>query len=234
MSGSSHWAKIKHAKLAGDVVKGAKFDKLTRQIQFCAKEKGGDPKINIALEQLIQKGKSMGMRMDKIQLAIDKGLGKIPAPPMEARLYEAFVSGVSIIIDSLTDNDQRTSQQLRAVLDRHQGALAPRNACTINFQRAVQLHCALPSEDAALELADKLSAIDFQYTKEGADLLLPAEADFRAHVKGEHTAEFTWVPKYRIDVDPALDKKIEALTTELEERDDVQEVFTNHETAPAA
>jgi YebC/PmpR family DNA-binding regulatory protein len=229
MSGSSHWAKIKHAKLAGDVVKGAKFDKLTRQIQFCAKEKGGDPKTNIALEQLIQKGKSMGMRMDKIQLAIDKGLGKIPAPPMEARLYEAFVSGVSFVIDSLTDNDQRTSQQLRAVLDRHQGSLAPRNACTINFQRAVQLHCAVATEDAALELADKLSAIDFQWTKEGGDFILPPEADYRSHVKGEYTAEFTWMPKFRIGVDAATEKKLEALTTELEERDDVQEVFTNYE-----
>jgi YebC/PmpR family DNA-binding regulatory protein len=234
MSGSSHWAKIKHEKIAGDVAKGAKFDKLVRQIQFVAREKGGDPKTNIALEQLIQKAKSIGMTKDKVQLAIDKGLGKIPAPPMEARLYEAFLSGVSIVIDALTDSDQRTTQQLRAVFERHGAALAPRNACTINFQRVVQLHCVLPTEDAALELADKLGAIDFQWTPEGSDLLLPPEAEFKDRAPAGHTSEFVWVPKYRIAVDAAQAKRVDALMAELEERDDVQEAYANHETAAAS
>jgi transcriptional/translational regulatory protein YebC/TACO1 len=233
MSGSSHWAKIKHEKIAGDVAKGAKFDKMMRQIQFVAKEKGGDPHINVALEQLIQKAKSIGMRMDRVQQAIDKGLGKIPAPPMEARLYEAFLSGVSFVIEALTDSDQRTSQQLRSVLDRHHAGLAPRNACTVNFQRVVALRCALPSEDAALELADRLGAIDFRWTPEGTDLILPPDADYRSAVPGTFTSEFQWLPKYRIPVDAQAQKGVDALVKELEERDDVQEVFTNHEPAAA-
>jgi YebC/PmpR family DNA-binding regulatory protein len=229
MSGHSHWAKIKHEKIAGDVAKGATFDKLSRQIQFTAKEKGGDPKTNVALEALIQKAKSVGMRMEKVQMAIDKGLGKIAGPPVESRLYEAFLGGVSFIIEILTDNDQRTSQQLRAVLERHQASLAPRNACTVNFQRVVVVHGPVASEDAALELADKMGAIDFQYTKGGSDFILPAEADFRAFVKDGFTSEFQWSPKYRIGVDAKLEKQVEALYKELDERDDVQEVYTNHE-----
>jgi transcriptional/translational regulatory protein YebC/TACO1 len=231
MSGSSHWAKIKHWKIAGDIVKGAKFDKMMRQIQFIAKEKGGDPKTNIALEQLIQKAKSIGMRMDKIQLAIDKGLGKIAGPPMEARVYEAFMSGVSFVIDVLTDSDSRTANQLRTLLERNQASLAPRNACTINFQRVITVSCVLPTEDQALELADKLGAIDFNWTKESSDFILPPEADFRAAIKVPFTSEFQWLPKYRIGVDAAVEKAIDTLCKELEERDDVQEVFTNHETS---
>lgn len=233
MSGSSHWAKIKHEKIAGDVVKGAKFDKLMRQIQFSAKEKGGDPKINVALEQLIQKAKSIGMRMDRVQTAIDKGLGKIPAPPMEARLYEAFCNGVSVIIEALTDSDQRTSQQLRTVLERNQASLAPRNACTINFDRILNLHCNVPTEDAALELADKLGALDFVWGPGGADLILKPDADYRSALKEGDSAEFGWTPKYRVPVNVAAAKVVDRLVEELEERDDVQTVSTNHE-PPAA
>jgi len=234
MSGSSHWAKIKHEKIAGDVVKGAKFDKLMRQIQFSAKEKGGDPHINVALEQLIQKAKSIGMRMDKVQLAIDKGLGKIAAPPMEARVYETFVNGVSFVIEALTDSDQRTSQQMRALLERHKASLAPRNACLVNFQRVVSLHCSVPTEDDALALADKLGAIDFRWSAEGTDLILPPEAAYASAIKGAYTAEFQWLPKFRVPVEPKVENGINTLIKELEERDDVQEISTNHESAPAA
>lgn len=233
MSGSSHWAKIKHEKIAGDIAKGAKFDKMMRQIQFVAKEKGGDPRVNVALEQLIQKAKSIGMRMERVQQAIDKGLGKIPAPPMESRLYEAFFNGVSFVIEALTDSDQRTSQKLRSVLDRYQTGLAPRNACTVNFQRVVALRGPLPTEDAALELADRLGAIDFRWSAEGTDLILTPDTEYRASVPATFSAEFRWLPKYRVPVDAHAGKKVDALIQELEELDDVQEIFTNHEPASA-
>jgi len=228
MSGSSHWSKIKHDKIAGDVAKGARFDKMMRQIQFVSKEKGGDPDLNIALEQLIQKAKSIGMRMDKVQQAIDKGCGRIPAPPVEARLYEAFSNGVSLIIEGLTDSDKRTSQQLRTLFERSQAALAPRNACTINFDRVVAVHCAAESEDAALELADRLGAIDFNWVGGVVDMILPPDAEYRTSLNKGDTAAFEWRPKFRIPLDASAARRIERLVSDLEERDDVQGVFTNH------
>lgn len=232
MSGSSHSAKIFKSKMATDVAKGAAWDKLLRQIQFSAKEKGGDPHTNIALEQLITKAKSLGLQKTKVELAIDKGLGKIAGPPMEQRLYEAFHHGVSLVIDALTDSDQRTANQLRTLLERNHATLAPRNACTINFQRVVEASLVLPTEDAALDLADKLSAIDFEWTKETSAFIVPIETDFRAILgatKIPYQAEFGWAPKFRIGVDAPVGKQVDALVAEIEERDDVQNVSTNHE-----
>ena len=125
MAGHSKWASIKHKKKATDAKRGALFTKLTRAIQVAAREGGGDPTGNPALALAIQKAKDASMPKDNIERAIAKGTGAdADAESFESVLYEGYgPAGVAVLVESLTDNRNRTGSEVRHIFTKSGGNL---------------------------------------------------------------------------------------------------------------
>src|SRR3954471_20467903 len=125
MSGHSKWASIKHKKAVVDARRGAHFTKLARAIQVAAREGGGDPGMNAALANAIQKAKEARMPKDNIERAIAKGTGAdSSADPMDEVLYEGYgPGGVAILVEALPDNRNRTGSEVRHAFSKHNGSL---------------------------------------------------------------------------------------------------------------
>src|SRR6188472_1631954 len=137
MAGHSKWASIKHKKKATDAKRGALFTKLTRAIQVAARESGGDPTGNPALALAIQKAKDASMPKDNIERAIAKGTGAdADADAFEAVLYEGYgPAGVAVLVESLTDNRNRTSAEIRHAFSKHGGSLGEPGSVAWIFEK---------------------------------------------------------------------------------------------------
>src|SRR2546426_12375377 len=125
MSGHSKWASIKHKKAVVDSRRGAQFSKLTRAIMIAARDGGGDPSANLALENAVRKAREASMPKDNIERAIAKGTGEGgEADAIEAVLYEGYgPGGVALLVEALTDNRNRTSADVRHIFSKNGGSL---------------------------------------------------------------------------------------------------------------
>lgn len=135
MSGHSKWSKIKHQKSAADSKKGNVFSKLSRLITIAAKN-GGDPDANFELKYAINKAKSVNMPADKIENAIKKGTGELQGEKLEEILFETFGPGGSaIIITGITDNTNRTSNEIKHLLSKNNSKLAAPGSAVWAFEK---------------------------------------------------------------------------------------------------
>ena len=137
MSGHSKWSSIKHKKGAADAKRGKLFSKLSRAIIVAAKEGGGDPANNLALQNAIEKAKSYSMPKDNIDRAIAKGSGAdADADAFETIVYEGYgPEGVAVIVEALTDNRNRTAADVRHMFAKHGGNLGATGAVAWQFER---------------------------------------------------------------------------------------------------
>ncbi len=135
MSGHSKWAKIKHQKGLNDAKKGKVFSKMAQQISISARDGGGDPNGNFSLRLLIDKAKAVAMPMDNIQRAIDRGSGKSgETVNIESVTYEGYgPSKVAMIIETLTDNKNRTVADIRSIFNDSGNAMADVGSVSWNF-----------------------------------------------------------------------------------------------------
>src|SRR5438552_18415453 len=125
MSGHSKWSSIKHRKAAADAKRGQAFTKLARAITVAAREGGGDPEGNPALATAVQKARDLSMPKDNIQRAIDRGTGAgADAAAIERVTYEGYgPGGVAMLVETITDNRNRTGSEVRHAFDSHGGSL---------------------------------------------------------------------------------------------------------------
>src|SRR6185503_18577035 len=137
LSGHSKWSSIKHKKGAADTKRGKLFSKLSRAIIVAAKEGGGDPANNLALQNAIEKAKSYSMPKDNIDRAIAKGSGAdADADAFETIVYEGYgPEGVAVIVEALTDNKNRTAADVRHMFSKHGGNLGAPGAVSWQFER---------------------------------------------------------------------------------------------------
>src|SRR4051794_13780008 len=137
MSGHSKWSSIKHKKGAADKKRGVLFSKLSRALIVAAREGGGDPSANLALQNAVEKAKSYSMPKDNIERAIARGSGAdSDANAYETVVYEGYgAAGVAIIVEALTDNRNRTASDVRAAFSKHQGNLGASGAVAWQFER---------------------------------------------------------------------------------------------------
>ena len=137
MSGHSKWSSIKHKKGAADAKRGKLFSKLARSIIVAAKEGGGDPANNLALQNAIEKAKSYSMPKDNIERAIAKGSGDgADSNAFEAIVYEGYgPEGVAVIAEALTDNKNRTASDVRHTFAKFGGNLGTSGAVAWQFER---------------------------------------------------------------------------------------------------
>ncbi len=238
MSGHSKWSSIKHKKGAADAKRGKLFSKLSRAIIVAAKEGGGDPAGNLALQNAIEKAKSYSMPKENIDRAVAKGSGAdADASAFETVVYEGYgPSGVAIIVEALTDNRNRTASDVRHTFAKNDGNLGGSGAVSWLFERRgmVLVDAEGVDEDeltlAAAEGGAEDVALDgssFQVTcaPEQLSAVRAAIEDAGFAVDG---AELTMVPKTTVEVaDENEAKKILRLIDQLEDYDDVQDVYAN-------
>jgi YebC/PmpR family DNA-binding regulatory protein len=238
VSGHSKWSSIKHKKGAADARRGKLFSKLSRAIIVAAREGGADPAGNLALQNAIEKARSYSMPKDNIERAIARGSGAdSDSTAFETVVYEGYgPSGVAVIVEALTDNRNRTASDVRHVFAKNDGNLGGSGAVSWLFERrGIVLVPAEGVDEDELTLAaaeggaDDVSLDGSTYQIVGAPETLSAvrEAVERAGFSVE-SAELSMVPKTTVEVaDESSAKKVLRLIDQLEENDDIQDVYSN-------
>jgi YebC/PmpR family DNA-binding regulatory protein len=241
MAGHSKWAGIKHKKAIVDARRGKLFTKLARAITVAAKEGGGDPDGNPALQLAIQKAKDASMPKDNIERAIARGTGAgADADALENVLYEGYgPGGVALLIEATTDNRNRTGSEVRHALSKHGGSLGEPGSVAYNFDKkgVIVVEAERYTEDdlmVAIEAGAEDIAIDddvFEVLTAPSDLMAVRAALDEAGIALQ-SAEVTQQPKARVPVDEEAATKLLRLIDALEDNDDVDTVHANFD-APA-
>jgi YebC/PmpR family DNA-binding regulatory protein len=238
MSGHSKWSSIKHKKGAADKKRGQLFSKLSRALIVAAREGGPDPTANLALANAIEKARSYSMPKDNIDRAIARGSGAdADADNFEQVVYEGYgPNGVAVIVEALTDNRNRTASEVRHAFDKNDGNLGTSGAVAWLFERrGVVLVSADGVDEDELTLAAAEGGAD-DVSLDGSTYEVVSAPEALTAVRGAlegagftvDSAELTMRPKTTIEVaDEGAAKKILRLMDQLEENDDVQDVYAN-------
>jgi YebC/PmpR family DNA-binding regulatory protein len=238
VSGHSKWSSIKHKKGAADAKRGKLFSKLSRAIIVAAKEGGPDPAGNLALQNAIEKARSYSMPKDNIERAIARGSGAdSDAADFETVIYEGYgPNGVAVIVEALTDNRNRTASDVRHVFSKNDGNLGGSGAVSWLFERrGIVLVAADGVDEDELTLAaaeggaDDVSLDSSTYQVVSAPETLSAVREaLEAAGFTVESAELSMVPKTTVEVaDESSAKKVLRLIDQLEENDDIQDVYAN-------
>ncbi len=236
MSGHSKWSTIKRKKAANDAKRGSMFTRLAREITVAAREGGGDPDTNVGLRLAIERAKANNLPKDNITRAIRRGTGEDKDGVELAQiLYEAYgPHGVALMIDVITDNRNRTVADIRHLLTRSGGNLAEVGAVSWQFERAA--YFAFPSHDldadAVFEAAVDAGADDVSI-EEDIEVTAPVES-FKSISEALQAlgivpsdAGMRMLPKNTLDLDIEPTLKVMRIIEELEDLDDVQQVYSN-------
>jgi len=238
LSGHSKWSSIKHKKGAADAKRGQLFSKLSRAIIVAAKEGGGDPANNLALQNAIEKARSYSMPKDNIDRAVAKGSGAdSDADAFETIVYEGYgPEGVAVIVEALTDNRNRTAADIRHLFSRNGGNLGATGAVAWQFERrgVVVVEADGVDEEELLLVAADGGADDVQ--QDGSTFQVTSPPEELSAVRGAieeagipvESAELQLVPKTTVAVDDeSKARQVMRLIDALEENDDVQDVYAN-------
>lgn len=239
MSGHSKWATIKRKKGAADAKRSNEFAKLLRAVEVAAREGGsGDPKANMTLASAIDKARASSVPVDTIERAIKRGTGELEGGARyEEVTYEGYgPGGVAMFVECLTDNRNRTAQEVRHAFARNGGNLGESGSVAWMFQRKGMIQIEkveAPDEERLLELALEAGADDladgestWEITTEPTAFAVVRDAMATAGVS-MLSAELTMAPQSAVPVEGGQAKQVLALLEALEELDDVQNVYAN-------
>lgn len=236
MSGHSKWATTKHRKGAKDSARAKVFAKIIRQVEVAAREGGGDPAANASLRTMFQKAREASVPIDTIERAIKRGTGELEGARYEPVTYEGYApGGIAVIVETLTDNRNRTSAEIKHLFAKNGGSIAEPGAVSWQFDRKGVIEVAGPiDEDQLLEWV--LEAGGENFTANAENYLIttdPTEVgSVRDALEGFGvkvlSAELTLVAQNSIEVgDESEAKKILRLIDAIDDHDDVQNVFAN-------
>ena len=238
MSGHSKWATIKHKKGIADAKRGQAFTKLIKEITVCAKMGGPDPESNARLRTAILKARAENMPKDNIERAIKKGSGELGASTFYELTYEGYApGGVAIIVDTLTDNKNRTASDVRSTLTKLGGSLGATGCVSYMFQTkgVITYSTEKYTEDQIFEVALENGAEDvstsddiIEVTTTPADFATVLEAMQAAGFEQE-SADVQKIADQTVTLDSEKANKVLRIVERLEELDDVQQVSTNLE-----
>jgi len=236
MSGHSKWATTKHRKAAVDQARAKIFAKLIRQLEVAAREGGSDMTANATLRTMFDKARSSSVPMDTIERAIKRGSGELEGVRYEQVSYEGYApGGVAIIVETLTDNRNRTGSEVRNIFSRHGGSMAEPGAVSWQFERkaVIELPRSL-DEDKVMEVAMESGAEDLSddgdrwvVTAAPTDLIAVRDGLEEAGMKAE-SAEPAMVATTTVPVtEEGEARRILHLLEALDDHDDVQNVWSN-------
>lgn len=235
MSGHSKWATTKRAKAVVDAKRAASFTKVAHIITLAAREKGGDPDANFSLRLAIDKARAVNMPKDNIERAIKRGTGELAGETLEEITYEGFgPGGVALMVQTLTDNRNRSVSEIKHALSKHGGNLGAANSVRWMFERRGMLgvDAAACTDDIELALIEH-GADDIIKDEDGCTIVTPPEhfQAIKEYVEGAGVAlafaDIDLMPKERVALSPADREKLERLIEALEDMPDVVNVSTN-------
>ncbi len=238
MSGHSKWATIKHKKGLADAKRGQKFTKLIKEITVAAKMGGPDPESNATLRTAILKAKAENMPKDNIERAIKKGSGDTDTSTYYELTYEGYApGGIAIIVDTLTDNKNRTAADVRSTLTKLGGSLGTTGCVSYMFQTKgiITYSEEKYSEEEIFEIALENGADDVE-TSDGLIEVTTSPSDFANVLEAlqaanfeQESAEVEKVADQMITLDAEKARKVLRIVEKLEDLEDVQQVSTNLE-----
>ena len=238
MSGHSKWATIKHKKGIADQKRGQKFTKLIKEISVAARMGGADPDMNAALRTAILKARAENMPKDNIERAIKKGSGEMGNAVFMELVYEGYApGGVAIIVDTLTDNKNRTAADVRSTLTKLGGSLGSSGCVSYMFQTkgVITYDASKYSEDEIFNAALENGAEDVS-TEDGVIEVTTSPADFGSVLEAmqaagfeQESADVSRIADQTVTLDKEKAQKVMNIVERLEDLDDVQSVATNLE-----
>lgn len=236
MSGHNKWSKIKRQKGVEDAKKGNLYTKLTREIIIAAREGGGDPESNFKLRLAIQKARDSSMPKDNIERAIERGSGTQDGAAFQELMLEGYgPSGTAILVQTLSDNRNRTVQEVRNVFAKHGGTMGSAGSVAWLFD-----YKGIISVDPEGQDPDDIS---LQAIDAGADDVKADDGSIEVYTKPNElelvkkgleqkkipaaSAELSMIPKTHVELDEKTAVQTLKLLDRLEDLDDVQKVYTN-------
>jgi len=236
MSGHSKWATIKRKKAATDSARGKVFTRIIKEITIAARDGGGDPDGNPRLRLAMQTAKSSNMPQDNITRAVKKGTGELEGVNYQEITYEAYAPhGVAVIIQSVTDNKNRTIAELRHMISKNNGHMGEAGSVSWMFERkgVVTIEKGTHTEDDVMEIILDLGADDLKTEEEFFEIITPIE-NLETVRKGLEekgykieAASMEYIPKELIALDETKSAAVIKFLENVEEYDDVQNLFTN-------
>ena len=237
MSGHSKWSTIKRKKGAADAKRGAVFTRLAREIAVAAREGGGDPDTNFRLRLAVDKARGENMPKDNIERAIKRGSGEDKdGAAYEEIMYEGYgPKGVAFMIETVTDNRNRSVSDIRHALSKSGGSMAEVGSVAWQFERVA--YFSFPSSvldyDKAFELAIEAGADDVTEDDGTIEITGPIDT-FKSIADHLHAAKVSpedaglrMAPKQEVELDVSETLQVMKVIDNLEEMDDVQSVYSN-------
>ncbi|HUX20308.1 MAG TPA: YebC/PmpR family DNA-binding transcriptional regulator [Spirochaetia bacterium] len=236
MSGHSKWASIKHKKGALDAKRGAVFTKIIKEITIAARLGGGDEESNPRLRTAILKAKGANMPKDNIERAVKKGTGDLEGQNYTEITYEGYgPGGVAILVDTLTDNKNRTAADIRNTFSKRGGNLGESGCVAYLFKRKgiISFDASKYTEEQIFEVALEAGAEDVSTIGDTIEVTTEPD-DFETVLKALNTAgfeesmaEIEKVPDATVSLDKTHTEKALRLIEQLDDHEDVQAVSTN-------
>ena len=240
MSGHSKWHTIKHKKGAADAKRGKIFTRIIKELTVAARSGGGDPNMNPRLRTIIADAKASNMPRENIERAIRRGTGEEPGVMYEEITYEGYgPGGVALMIESLTDNKNRTVGEIRFLLGKYNGNLGAENSVAWMFQRKGQviIEKGKVDEEKLLSVALEAGADDVTDDDSVWEVICPPEAfeKVRDAIKALGvelaSAEVGMIPKNLVKLEGKEAQTMLRLMEAIEDHDDVQHVWANFDIA---
>jgi len=235
MAGHSHWAGIKHKKGKADKQRSKIFSKLSKEITVAAKLGDKDPAMNPRLRSAVQAARSANMPKDNIERAIDKSSAATGAN-FESLRYEGFgPDKIAVIVETLTDNKNRTASNIRTIFQKSGGSLGTQGSAAHNFKQLgiIKIDRKEISDENIFELAIESGADECITHEEFHEIqcamseIYNVKKNLETVVANFISTEIEWVPLNNVDIDKDSKESVFEFLESLEEDDDVQNVYSN-------
>jgi len=237
MSGHSKWSTIKHKKGAADAKRGKVFTRLIKEITIAARLGGGDPAGNPRLRSAIAEAKNNNMPKDNIDRAIKKGTGELEGASFEEVVYEGYApGGVAIIIEAMTDNTNRTTPEIRHILEKNGGNMGTPGSASFLFDKKgyFAIEKSAVTEDRLMELALEAGAEDLRTEEEEVFEIYTEPENFETVREALENASIAtaeaklgMIPQTSVSLDEQKARQVLKLMDMLDDHDDVQNVWAN-------
>tara|TARA_B100000427_G_scaffold269297_1_gene235570 strand:+ start:369 stop:1085 length:717 start_codon:yes stop_codon:yes gene_type:complete len=235
MAGHSHWAGIKHKKGKADKARSNLFSKLSREITVAAKLGDKNPDMNSRLRSAIQSARSSNMPKENIQRAIEKSEISTDSNYENIR-YEGFgPKRIAVILETLTDNKNRTASNLRTIFQKSGGSLGTQGSASHNFQQVgvIKIDKSEASEDKVFELSVESGANEcfsneyFHQIQCDKGEIYNVKKKLEKNIDNFLSTDIEWIPLNKIEVSSVEKDEIVNFLRILDEDDDIQNIYTN-------
>lgn len=236
MSGHSRWAGIKHKKAVVDAKRGKAFTKIAKEIIVAAKEKGSNADNNPRLRKAMEQAKDVNMPAENIKKAIQRGTGELPGLTFEEMVYEGYgPGGVAVMCEVTTDNKNRTASEIRRVFSKSGGNLGENGCVNWMFTQKGILTVAVKDaeEDKLMDIALDAGAEDIKTDVDIYEIIVqPQDLDKVKKALSDNdiitmSADITMIAQTNISLEGKDAERMMALMNELDEHDDVKNVYSN-------